>query len=142
LAAVPKLQELLLHPDADLRQEAAQALRQIDADQLVDELLVGLQSETASCRAAAAELLGQMRLESCVIVGRLTEALHDQSPSVRFYAAHALACYPDEARSAVSELSQLIRDPNSAVQQAARYALAHVQGTEPSSNVRGSQAGL
>jgi HEAT repeat protein len=135
LPAAPELRELLLHPDADLRQEAAQALRQIDADQLEDGLFAGLHSNTASCRAAAAELLGQMRLESCVIASHLIEALHDQSPRVRFYAAHALACYPEEARSAVSELSRLTRDSNSTVQQAARYALAHVQGTDPSPNL-------
>jgi HEAT repeat protein len=83
--AVPRLVQSLRHPQAEVREEAAQLLARIgpDAEQAVPALVAALQDRHAEVQKAAARALGQIGPAAVEAVEPLMSFVHEGSSPVQ-----------------------------------------------------------
>ncbi|MFN7979823.1 MAG: HEAT repeat domain-containing protein [Vicinamibacterales bacterium] len=95
-AALWKVRDLALHPDANVRLHVARALRRQPEPETVPVLLRLLQDEDWRVRAQAARALGALRATSAALP--LAKAVRDRAWWVRYRSALALAQIGGSAR--------------------------------------------
>jgi HEAT repeat protein len=152
-AAIGPLTAGLAHPDALLRESAANLLGMLGDASLAPVLLTRLNDEDLAVRQAVLHALGSVGGESAYagllqamedpatqdtvlgiigqtrdigLIGNLQQALYHGQAAVRRGAAQALSLLSDEA--AVSVLLNATREPEEAIRQPAAEALAQVRG--------------
>jgi len=121
--AIPQLIRLMNDLDRPWGAErAARAIGRMgtNARGTVPTLITLLTNANAGLAIAA---LGEVKLESQVVVPALTNCLQSSNYVVRFSAAYALGRFGDEARSAVPALAQALGDSDRAVRHWASNAM-------------------
>lgn len=112
--------------DKKARQEAAQALGQLETSRAVDPLIAALADRDLGVRRTAAEALVRLGVRS---VNPLIAALEDENAAVREAAAKVLGLL--KHTRAVSPLVAALRDKKWWVRQAAAEALAEIPDGSP-----------
>ncbi len=120
--AVEPLITALKDEDANVRSEAAGALRSIGDERAIEPLIATLNDEDAHVRFCAALYLGSIGDERAV--EPLIAALNDEEASVRESAAKALGDIGDER--AIEPLIAALNDEEARVRKSAARALGHI----------------
>ena len=127
--SVDSLIKELEHPDSNVRESAALALRDTGDSKAVEPLIEALNDESYEVRDAAAEALGQIGDPRAV--DPLIKALNDEAWQVRMIAAYALGYIGDPR--AVESLIEAINDDDSKVREGVAYALGKLGEPIPAS---------
>ena len=120
--AVPRLRELVTHPDPDMRADAFELLGLLGDAGDADVLLGGLRDPAERVREASADALG--RLGAADARDALIDALHDGAPTVRAATARALGQLGGDRAAAA--LLTVAGDADSGPASAAARALARI----------------
>lgn len=127
--AIPRLVELLRHPDSKVRWNAARALGKIGelTPPEVQELVAVMGADPdALVREHCAESLGQIGPKAAVAVPALVKALADPEPKVRRDAVRSLGQFGPAAKAALAEVKARTKDENERVREAAAKAARQI----------------
>ncbi|SRR5581483_10112146 len=122
--AVPKLTELLTHPDAKVRWNAARALGKIGepAKPAIPGIVGQLRDQDPLVREHAAEALGDIGPAAAAAVPDLVRVLDDPQPGVRRDAVRSLGQMGPAAKDALPKVRALKTDPDAEVRSTAERA--------------------
>jgi HEAT repeat protein len=136
--AVPRLTELLNHPDPAVRRNAARTLGRIGeaARPSAPALAARLTDDDPAVREYAAKALGGIGPSAAAAVPELVKLLDDPEPQVRQGAVVALGDMREAAKEVLPRLRALKDDPDPAVRSAAELAEQRIErqgnpGREP-----------
>jgi HEAT repeat protein len=126
---IPALVHALRDPDADVRSDAACAMKYINyidpsaAKEAANALMAALSDESEPVAATAAEALGRF---GPATVPKLIVAMQNDNSAVRIHAASAIYWMEQPAKEAAPDLLRLLDDQVPAVRQSAARALEHM----------------
>jgi HEAT repeat protein len=121
-ASVEPLINALKDTNSNARENAAEALGEMDDPRAVEPLITALKDKNSDVRKIAAKSLGQLHDERAV--KPLINALKDHEVDVRKNAAESLGCIGD--KQAIEPLVSALRDKKSKVQESANEALKKI----------------
>lgn len=127
--AVPRLIELLRHPDSKVRWNAARTLGKIGEPALpaVPELVAVMGTDPdALAREHCAESLGQIGPKAVSAIPALVKALADPEPKVRRDAVRSLGQFGPAAKAALPDVKARTKDENERVREAAAKAVRQI----------------
>lgn len=127
--AIPRLVELLRHPDSKVRWNAARTLGKIGelTPPEVQELVAVMGADPdALVREHCAESLGQIGPKAVVAVPALVKALSDPEPKVRRDAVRSLGQLGPAAKAALADVKARTKDENERVREAAAVAVRQI----------------